>query len=117
MAVAGFAPYSRIEKVARKSIMATVRLNLTPEFAIRSSQVGCKARPNPDRTRNSAANFDLTKLWRGRKELRNLLVILGFDLRGRLRQLSRNLRLAELTRKSGAAPLSIRCVGRVWCDE
>jgi hypothetical protein len=41
MVVAGFAPYSRIEKVARKSIMATVRLNLTPEFAIRSSRAGC----------------------------------------------------------------------------
>src|SRR5260370_42100321 len=58
------------KKVARKSIMATVRLNLTPEFAIRSSRADCNSRLNPelhqqkstvffntdiDRTRNSAA--------------------------------------------------------------
>jgi hypothetical protein len=112
--------------------MATTRVNLTPEFAIRSSCAGGKSRLNPElheqNRRSSSIQtstgqetqgpiFDLTKLWRRLKELRNLLVILGFDLRGRLRQLSRNLRLPELTRKNGAAPLSIRRVGRVWFDE
>ena len=132
----GFCSMLGIKKVARKSIMATARVNLTLGRRIRSSSAkplqaadssneidACStaiaasladtpklAQPGAKRR---SSDFYLTELRLSRKELRHFFTILWFGLRRGLCKFSSNFPLPKLARKDGASPLSIPRIGSV----